>query len=106
MWCSSHGWLLLRLANERIGRYSRSTTRGTKGSFEFVEYTVEFINGTKMATVRVPWDKMERRSDGIMEIETEYDGKLHAIEITEENATFDIDSFEQACAWLVQRGYL
>lgn len=91
---------------EQIGTFDFGTNSNDKAQFTHTWYRVKFNNGTNMAMVRVPWSKQERKEKRSMEVETEFDGKVHAVQIDEANTDWDIDSFKQAVQFLVEKGYL
>ncbi len=91
---------------KQIGAFTSGTESNDKAQFTNTWYDVTFMNGTKCARVRIPWDKQTRQKNLVMEVTTEYDGLTTKVNIDASNADWSIDSFKQAISYLVEKGYL
>ncbi|MBS1562031.1 MAG: hypothetical protein JSS89_10525 [Bacteroidetes bacterium] len=93
-------------SDKEIGTFRASTESNDKVQFTNSVYVVSFMNGTKCATIRIPWDKQERQKKLLMEVSTEFDGQVTNVNIDPANVDWTNDSFKQALSYLVSKGYL
>lgn len=91
---------------DQIGTFDYGTISTETQQLTHSYFAIKFNNGTKMATVRMPWNKQEREQKRQMEIETEFDGKIHTLQLSEDAAKWEIDVLKEATKWLVDNGYL